>query len=301
MNSEHHGMYVINRDGTKLVSDNVIFDNYAYGIQVYASPGQALNNVHLDGNVSFNNGSIWSGVAKPNILVGGSGVPASGMVVTNNTLYYSQPVDVINLRLGYDATQNADISVKNNYAVGGTPVMNVYNWTTATIADNTFVGTDQMTNLVQVFSHTWSGNTWYRDPAASAWEYAGTSYTFAGWQEATGLSATDQATAQLPNGVRVVVRPNKYDVGRAHVTINNWSQQSSVAVDLSQVLHAGDRYEVHSVQDLFGAPVASGTYDGGSVMIPMRAITPPQTIGRTSPLPPPTGPTFDVFLVTLAP
>ena len=55
------------------------------------------------------------------------------------------------------------------------------------------------------------------------------------------------------------------------------------------------------MQDVFGAPVLSGTYGGGFVAIPMSGVTPPTPIGG-SPRPPiKTGPNFDAFVVTSAP
>lgn len=300
--SLHHGIYVINRDGTKTVENNVIFDNYAYGMQVYGTgPGQSLNNVHVIGNTLFNNGSISTDVAKPNLLVGGSAIVARGMVVKDNTLYYSYDADAINLRLGYDGSRNEDIVVTNNYATGGQPVVNVKMWNTMTMTGNTFIGSHEVVHLDQKFTDQWTSNSWFRDPMATAWSYGSQSLTFAGWQQATGLSANDAASASTPTGVRVVVQPNRYEQGRAHVVVNNWNGQASATADVSTVLRSGDHYEVRSVQDLFGTPLATGTYAGGSIQIPLRAIAPPRTVGRTDPLPPTTGPKFDVYLVRKVP
>ena len=97
---------------------------------------------------------------------------------------------------------------------------------------------------------------------------------------------------------QVFVRPNQYEPGRAHVVIYNWNGQSSVSVNLANVLKPGAHYEVRNVQDLFGTPVLSGTYLGGSVSIPMAGVTPPVPIGGSPRAPIRTGPAFDVFLVT---
>jgi hypothetical protein len=95
------------------------------------------------------------------------------------------------------------------------------------------------------------------------------------------------------------VRPNKYERGRAHIVIYNWGRQAAVAVDVSAALRVGDRYEVRNVQDTFGAPVAGGTYAGGTISLPMAGVAPPAAIGRTTPRQAPqTGPEFDVFLLT---
>lgn len=297
-----HGIYAINRDGTKSVSDNILFDNFAYGIHVYASSGQALNNVSVTNNTSFNNGSIARDVSKPNLFIGGSRVVARGMLVEGNTLYYSYDrAGAINMRLGYDGTQNEDIVVRNNYVVGGNPAVSFRRWNQAVFEGNTIAGVRRMVHIDQVDGQQWSGNSWYRRRGASAWDDAGTSLPFDDWRLATGLSATDTTPGLSPTDLRVVVQPNKYEPGRANVIVNNWPSDPSVAADLSSVLQIGDHFEVHSVQDLFGAPVVSGTYDGSPVQIPMQVINPPMPIGRTTTLPPPTGPLFDAFLVQTVP
>ena len=55
------------------------------------------------------------------------------------------------------------------------------------------------------------------------------------------------------------------------------------------------------VQDLFGAPLVSGTFGGGTISFPMAGITPPTPVGLTSSPAPVTGPDFNVFLVTTLP
>ena len=106
------------------------------------------------------------------------------------------------------------------------------------------------------------------------------------------------AGAGTPLVARVAVQPNVYEAGRGTVIVYNWGVQPSVPVDLSGVLQAGDHYEVRSVQALFGAAVASGTYGGGSIGIPMTPISPPTPVGLASSPAPITGPAFDVFIVT---
>jgi hypothetical protein len=296
-----HGIYAINRDGTKHITDNVVFDNQAYGIHVYGESGQALRNVDIEGNASFNNGSISNVItAKPNLLIGGEGIVASGMIVASNVFYFSRPVSEINMRLGRAGNDNLDIAVRDNYVSGGDPVVELQPWTTVTVTGNTFIGTASMVSLADasLSGYTWSGNTQYRDQAASAWDFTGSSYTLAGWKAATGLGASDAVPAAAPTGARVIVRPNHYESGRANIIVHNWTSQSTVSADVSGVLSVGDQYEVRSVQALFGTPVASGTYAGGTIQIPMTAIAPPQPVGRSTPTPPTTGPFFDVFLLT---
>ena len=99
----------------------------------------------------------------------------------------------------------------------------------------------------------------------------------------------------VPTGVQTFVRPNQYEPNRANITIFNWALQDSVAVDLSGVLTPGDEFEIRNVQDFFGAPVVSGTYDGGTVSIPMSGLSVAAPVGW--PAPAPTGPEFNAFVV----
>jgi len=295
-----HGIYVHNTTGTKLVEDNVFFNNLAYGIHVYATSNNGTQrNVHVIGNASFGNGSIstqWS--ERVNMLVGAE-VPGEGMRVEENMLYYGG-TEGRNMWIGYTAPSE-DVVVRGNTVWGGWRALLVGEWADATVQDNTIGGTDEVVALTEasLAGHVWSGNRYYRDPAAAAWGLGDEMLSLAGWQAATELGAGDVALASSPGTPTVFVRLNRYEAGRAHVVVYNWTQQGSVPIDLSAVLLAGQRYEIRNVQDPFGPPVASGTYDGGTVSLSMAGVAPPLPLGRSTPVPPRTGPNFDVFIVTV--
>ena len=81
-----HGIYTQNQNGTKLISDNIIFDQLGLGIQAYGSGSAYLNNVTIDGNVIFNNGSTSTGsILVDNILVAIGSVPHNIKVTDNYT------------------------------------------------------------------------------------------------------------------------------------------------------------------------------------------------------------------------
>jgi len=246
-----HGVYVHNERGTKLLVDNVFFDNLAYGIHVYAgSRNPPQRNVRVEGNVAFNNGTISRKYrAKGNIIVGGE-VPMSGMQVLDNYLYFSGQQGE-NLRLGYAPLLNGDVVVRGNVVWGGETALRLGNWTRAVIEGNTIGGAKQPVAGVALPPASQRSNELYPRP-------------------------------RVPPRPRVFVRPNRYEPGRAHVVVYNWNQQPSVKVDLSAVLTRGQSYEMRNVQDLFGPPVARGTYDGDSVVVG-------------------TGRAFDVFVVTVSP
>jgi hypothetical protein len=298
--ADGHGMYVKNNAtaGKKVFRDNVIFNMFAFGVHGYTEGPGRLENMVFTGNVAFNNGQL-SDDHTPNFQLGGTRL-ADNDTIRDNLLYFSAglPTDY-NFRIGYGAQVNDRTVLADNYVVRGNPVIEVGYWTALEVVDNTFVGDAMMTRLFDpsTTGQTWSGNTHYRTPTASAWRYTGTNYSFATWQALTGLGMTDQALAGTPATPFVFVRPHQYQAGAALVAIVNWPKQAAVAVDLSGALPSGQRYEVRNVQALFGAPVVSGTYEGGSVSFPMSGVTPPAPIGGSPNPPVRTAPEFDVFVV----
>ena len=298
-----HGVYVHNEIGTKLISGNVFFDNFARGIQVYASSNNAaIRDVQVDSNVSFNNGSISSDVGSRQNIVISAQVLTSGMLARGNLLYFSPGENGIQFRLGdVDASNNQSIVVDSNFAVGGAAGLQMrLQWAQAEVRGNTFSGSSS--TVVETggneSSYLWGGNAYYGDSTAPAWLQNGVTHDFAGWKAATGLGGTDQVIATAPATTRVFVLPNRHEAGRAFVVVYNFGLQASVNVDLSGVLTVTKPFAIRNVQDVFGTPVVSGTYSGGTVSIPMGGVQPPVPLGRSTVAPPQTGPAFDVFLVT---
>jgi len=253
--------------------------------------------VHVIGNVSFNNGTISTRyAAKGNIIIGADS-PDEGMQAIDNLLYFSGNAGE-NLRVGYTASNN-DVLVTGNTVWGGGTALVVGQWQRATVQGNMFGGSADMVSLLNnPGSYAWTANNYYRDAAASAWHPAsGSGMSLANWKQATGLGSNDQAVATSPSATKVFVRPNKYEAGRALVVVYNWGSQNSISVNLSGVLRAGQKYEVRNVQNLFGSTVTSGTFNGGSISIPMGGVNAPARLGRSTPTPPKTGPNFDAFEV----
>lgn len=300
-----HGIYIKNNSGTKLARDNIVFNQFGYGLHEYSDLGAgSLVGISFKHNVAFNNGALAvAGTSEAGNLLAGGEEAVSGGVVDSNLAYYSSSVTgtVANLKLGYSTTQNAGVLARGNVAVGGDPVFDMRLWATATVSGNTWVGSAIVVNLADTSDggYTWSGNTSWRDPAANAWRFAnGSASTFANFRTASGLAATDTAITGTPAATQVVVRASVYEPGRGYVVVYNWGAQASAAADVSAILTNGDQYEVRSVQQLFGSALASGTYGGGTITIPLGAVTPPTPIGMGSSPAPTTGPAFDVFVVT---
>lgn len=293
-----HALYIKSYTGPVIARDNVMFNQYGYGVHVYTNAGSGqLNNITLDGNVAFNNGTLSSNSTSPNMLLGGDAT-ATGDILRNNFTYFTPGVGATNVKVGYGTLRNGSVQLSGNYFVGGSPVLDFGYWSSASVSGNTFVGASRVVQLndASTSGKAWGSNLHQRDPFTTSWRYGGQTYTFSAWKTATKLASTDQAASGTPVSSRVFVRQNPYEAGRAMIVVYNWSQLGAISANLSGILSAGDRYVVRSAQNFHGAPVASGTYGGGAITIPMNPQTAPPAIGGTTRAPS-TGRSFDVFIV----
>jgi hypothetical protein len=266
--NQDHGVYVHNERGIKQVIDNVFFNNLAYGVHAYAAAhNPPQRGIVIQGNIAFNNGTISTQFrAKGNILAGGE-VPMSGLDVSSNFTLYSG-ADGVNLHLGYAAVANEDVTARGNFIWGGEIGIRLSGrWKRARIDGNTMGGARSL--LADGAVPFVRGNLLY-------------------------------AGAHTPSGPVVFVRPNRYETGRAFIVVYNFPRRDTVRVDVRAVLHPGQAYEVRSVQNVLGEPLAGGTYTGDSIPLSMStaALDPVLPIGRATATPPLTRPLFDVFLLT---
>ena len=72
-----------------------------------------------------------------------------------------------------------------------------------------------------------------------------------------------------PPGAEVRVLPNRFDGDRAHVAVLNWDNKPSVPLDLGRFLRAGDRFRLMNPRDLFGHPLAQGTWEARPLDVPV--------------------------------
>jgi len=248
-----HGIYAQNVGATtKQIYDNIIFQQFGWGIHAYGEGGH-MDNLDFQGNISFNNGGL-SGGWHANILVGGTQNVAANPKLNANYTYNSDYLSKNDL--GYAAGCTSP-DVTNNYLVGNQS-LDINGCSSLLITGNSFVGP------ISGFSESsFPSNTYY------------------------GLTR--------PTGVKVFVRPNAYEAGRANIAIYNWDLQSTVSVNVSSILSPGDGFEVRNAADFFGAPVLTGTYSGGSITLPMNSLSVAIPVGVVAPNR--TGPEFNAFIL----
>ena len=295
-----HGIYAQNAVGTKRVVDNILFNQFGYGIHCYGSEKASLKGFHIEGNASFNNGSLaGSGKRSFDIFVGG-GSGIDRLAVFENFTYGGG-----GLQVGYASdVRNRGIVVKNNLIAGGarfTALESGVFTGNALVAPGTLVNFDRGT-IGTSASLNGIDNTYRRTKVEWAPFNLGESNRAAGlsfieWQRRTGLDAGSRYRESPAQGVKVIVRPNRYEPGRAHVIVYNWDKKGAVEVDLRHVLGLGQPYRIVSVQDVHGDEVARSTYDGKPIVLPMKPGRPSPPIGMSAYPVPVTEPEFGAFVV----
>jgi len=291
-----HAIYAQNKAGTKRLTDNVMFNQFGYGIHAYGSPRAFLKNFHVEGNVCFNSGSLSAGRTAPNILIGG-GCPAEGVNVAKNFAWHDD-LSASSVQLGYGKAINKRLTVEGNYFVGA---VHVRRWADAVVRRNIFVGRGGLIALERPDgagpkAYVWASNGYFAAGTREVFRLGGRRMALAGWRAKTGFDA-DSAFAPLPKATHVFCRPNRYEPGRAHVIVYNWASNKHVMLDLTAILKVGAKYKIAHAQDFFGRAVVAGTFDGHGVKVPLAPVKPAAPVGMAGAKLHPTGPKFNVFVI----
>lgn len=241
-----HHTYLQNRTDTKVIADNLMFNSFGFGVHAYSE----TDSHHTEGYEIV--GNVWWGAgAGSSSVIGEAGQSKlydNCLIGHNGTL----PVARVELRdnLGFAkpgarnirlgwGTDNEDATLTGNYLLGATIFQNA--WQSITMSGNTFVGPLQGADPAD-----FPDNAWLTVP---------------------------------PRQTEVFVRPNAHAEHRAHVAVFNWAGSDEVEVALDEVLEVGAPFEIHSAQDVLGAPVLEGVYEGGSIRLPMVDLPVAQPVG----------------------
>lgn len=261
-----HGIYSPNQGpGHKRIVDNVIVSHFGVDIHAFTTSGY-LEDLDFIGNTVYGGRLGSSSGPGTQFLVGSSGVPdpdpcsrpdrvVHDPVVLNNYAYIASNGTALNL--GYTKGV-CNPTLQGNYFVGGSAFdLSNPDGTIVINGGNTFYGTTS--GFVQ---GDYPDNTYY---------------------------------SSEPTTNSVFVRPNGYETGRANIAIFNWQQLSTVSVNVSSVLAVGTSYQLRNAQDYYGPLVLSGTYNGGTLSVPMNGLNVATPIGWTAPAN--QGPKFGAFIL----
>lgn len=306
-----HNVYLQNATPTKYLTDNVLFNSFSSGLHIYGSDAASLYYFSIEGNTIFESGAPVASTfaADRNIVHTGAGGKFGRSVYRRNSIYQH---DGTNYSFEFNSpgdTPGEDIQFIDNISQGRAQFHEVRRYTvtgnkmttgSAILSGQTMLLALRMAPGESFASHTWDRNS-YAAPLGDQVPFylvngEASGNTLSQWRATTGYDVNSSFTNGKFTGADVVVRPNKYEPGRALVTCWNWSNAGSLAVDLSTVLKPGDRYEIRHVYDLFGTPLVSGTYTGGSVSIPQTTVAVPMPFGYSYAAAAP-GPGFGAFIV----
>lgn len=325
-----HGLYIQNENGYKLVKNVISFNNHSTGMKGFGQAGYA-NNIIFDQVTSFNNGSIHNQTLEThtqNILVGTDQQPITKTTIMNCALYHNLGVVGSNLILGYSVDGNDTAIVKNNYLAGGNNALAVSKWKTGEVTGNHLYistgvvqnGNSGMASYVLPQGVTspnfiWNNNEYVDDSPFTGYTFTYTGATNnlgggllkfdetptqlgKGWRQWTGWDSASTFRLGIDTGVKVIIYKDDFEQGRGNIVVYNWDSLPAVSVDVSSLgLSNGDLYEVMDVQNYFGTPVASGTYSGSNITIPMLHTTISPTSGTVYTPPVHTGIEFGVYVV----
>jgi hypothetical protein len=293
-----HGIYTQNESGTKLIRDNVFFQSFGNGIQVYTEGG-SIQGYRIEGNTFFNAGIPGSGFIERNLIVGGL-QPADRIHVSDN-LFYNRPAfaSKASVQFGYGVA-NQEASFINNTIIDGS-FYAIKGWSRLEVRDNTLISS---TSAMQLIGFDDYSNITV--PVFDRNHYSGGTLdglSFAEWRTQTGQDAQSSYSANTPSQTAVALRTSRYDPAIAHVIVQNWAGAPSVGVEVSAFLSPGEGYRLSDVQNLAGGAVSQGCFRGGLLEIPLtlNAIELPTDTDSYTERLVHTLPAFGVFLLERAP
>ncbi|MFN3324127.1 MAG: malectin domain-containing carbohydrate-binding protein [Bryobacteraceae bacterium] len=295
-----HGIYVQNDNlaGGKTIEDNIIFKGMATGIHAYGSSSAGLRNIRMRGNVVFEPGTLYGPRIDSILVTVGSG--SEDITVEENYVYMRPDLNDGYTRFGWVwSGVEKNLIARNNYFIGGLTASELWNWNDLEFTGNTVYSHSMLILILnhlegQPLSRYNIGRNRYF--GSGIFRYQGRNRNFS-FMQSLGIDQNSEFTPGRPTGTWTFVRPNKYERGRANIVVYNWDMQSSVTVNLAEVLTPGIRFEVRDVQNYFGGAVVTGIYQGGSIAIPMTRMTVSEPIGSVPRMPHHTGPEFGTFVV----
>jgi len=241
-----HAIYTQNDKGTKRIIDNVMFDPYSYLLHAYGSSRAFVNGYHVEGNIFFGGP----------VLIGG-GKPSERITFVRNHTYKAST------QFGYNAPYNVDVTCRDNYFAGD---VSVNRYQKAIVTDNEFVA-NARGNVTAPADGPSLDILWDRNQYI-----ASSSATLQAWKDKMNFDKKSALTVRQngrPATNKIVIRPNKYERGRANIGVYNWEGKSNVELDLAGIVEIGRSFEVRNVQDFYGKPVASGVFRGDKITVPL--------------------------------
>jgi MYXO-CTERM domain-containing protein len=172
-----------------------------------------------------------------------------------------------------------------------------YSWATSPTGRTIRLGYSVPNEDVALLDNYVVGETNFAQPWSSIEMTGNTFYSAVVGIDPASYPDNDYLT-ERPVGAQVFVRPNQYEDGRANIIVYNWDEEASLPADVSGVLTDGDEWELRDAQNYLAGTVATGTFRGDPIDLPMDLDDAAQPIGDPATPYPHTPPEFGVFVLT---
>jgi chitodextrinase len=253
-----HGVTALNTDTYVFsMTHSTLHNNSSSCFKSYADDTSVINDIHIDGCVMFNPGSLYSQTNNTyTFSIGSWLVSSNSLTVQYNHLYSPTSNSTYSMRIGRTASgYNVTNSViSNNYIVGKPIDMSPTGWTGNTVNNNTIYCNTTLNATTQGRLDAGTGNTVSTVPAS---------------------------------GLNVFVDSYSWDTKRAVIAIHNFSASSSVTITNAMLtgggvsISNGNSYELHNSENYYG-DVITGTYNGTSITVGMSGRTQAAPVGGIS-------------------
>ncbi len=293
-----HAIYAQNKTGIKRIQDNIIFNQFGEGIDVFGSPNATLKGFRIEGNIAFNNGCLHGTDYRTYCILTGGDAPVDDVRITKNATYGGL------VQLGYPwGKRNGRVEATDNYLGGGVRMFFQEDlmFTGNTVLEGDPLNSITMAKGVRTKKLEVNRNTYYygskKLPRFAFYrDGKGGTKLLEDWR-ALGFDNDSPVKSGRPPANHIVLRPNLYEPGRAHIAVYNWEKKESVKLGLQKVLKPGQSYRVVNAQNFHGPAVVSGTYDGTSITLPMKPTQLAQPVGMPTYKLPITQPEFGAFVL----
>lgn len=287
------GMYVQNEsDNERLIKNNVIFNNYYKGIEVWSASTHSkvaiVKNVTLDNNVIFNSGLI-SGSFKDNLIIAtddrlGINV-AKNITVSNNIFYHNtslseaiENTEAPSLTLGFNENSPVEnINVFNNIIIGRKDALRILSAKSITFKNNmVYSGYARFFKpvLKHINNKDWifENNTYYTRNSKPIRIQSQIDYSIKDWQEIYGLGKQSQwkhfkefSINQKPLITKLETKENTF-----RVVIFN-TKNEDVIIDLSNfILPENASYIIKDVENYKQVLSSGSLNETSTIQIPMN-------------------------------
>jgi parallel beta-helix repeat protein len=266
------GIYIQNQsDKTRLINNNIIFNNYYKGIEVWSATSgskfEFVKNVTLTDNTIFNNGSPF-GKHVDNIIIASNdkeGINvAKHIKVEDNILYHN--IDFNNTKnFGYGASLTLgftskspveDISIKNNKIFGKNNAFNISHAKSIEFQNNiVYAGyihlNTSVLSALEAKTITSNNNKYYTRKVAGFRFNKHKDYSLKSWQDTFKIDKDSQLKQLKDFEISLISKVQKLETNSNHFNITILEKNGNdVVVDFSEFdVEEGMAFKIYDIEN----------------------------------------------------